>query len=90
METVQQNPSLAQVWFVSGYKGINSAADGFRGKIQQQITAGSHVKDFHSLVHCPAESGWQWAARSNQHAAHDLHLSLKHTMCLSVLTEGGG
>lgn len=74
--------------FVAGNKGINIAADGFQGKIRQQITAGSHVKDFHSVVRCPAERGWQWAAHSNQHAAHDLHLSLKHTMCLSVLTKG--
>lgn len=40
--------------FVPGYRGINTAADSFQGKIQQQIAGGPHVRDFHPLVHCPA------------------------------------
>lgn len=74
--------------FGPGYKGINIAADSFEGNIQQQITAGPHLRDFHLLVHCPADWGWQWAAHSNRHETHDLHLSLKNTMCLSVLNKG--
>lgn len=39
---------------VPGYRGINTTADRFQGKIQRQIAAGPHVRDFHPLVHCPA------------------------------------
>lgn len=42
------------------------------------------MRDVQSLAHCLAETNWQCAARSHQHAAHDLRLSLKHTKCPSV------